>query len=257
MAFDDGKVACVLYRVPLAPLLQRLEGTGLCPVLAGASHGLVTLTWFDYGGSGLGPYGELALGIVVTGRPTRGLRHLADLWQLSPLAGKLSPLTRRLGPLMSRLGPLVSDGELGAWVVSLPVTSETARAAGIEVFGYPKFLCEMAFTWSVGCLNTTLLCEGRRILSMRVPLGPGIPVPVGRLITFTRRDTQLLKTEIPVKWRGTLARAHGLQLELEAPEHPLSRDLQALGLPAEALAVLHGGGYQATLNAPVAWAAQS
>jgi len=83
--------------------------------------GAVAVTCFEYRDTDIGPYNELAISVI-----------LNEPWFLPNLPGLalVSGLHRR---------------QLHAWVHHLPVTTEIARAGGVDFYNYPKFIAGIDF----------------------------------------------------------------------------------------------------------------
>jgi len=151
------------------------EGRGaLEPLPFTRGRGLVAIHAFRYRQSPVGPYDEVSVGVAV--RPP----------------GELLP-----PPLALARAALCDD--LHGFVVQLPVTTEPALQAGLQLFGYPKFLADVRFeedaaSWRVAVRNretgallyalrgAKLMARrpGRvhalRLLSRPAPHGPGVRV---------------------------------------------------------------------------------
>lgn len=194
VSYPRSRMCSVLYRVPLPYLVQPLSLTGVTPVGIGGGHGIASLTWFEHDGSSLGAYRELGVGILASTDAT---------------------------PLTSLLGYLRGQGNgLGAWMVALPVTSEAACTAGIELAGLPKKVHEIRLDWSNHCLNATLLRGNDVVLGMVVPLGRGLPVPVHRLRMYSRSANQLLETTLVCGSHTTLHLTAKVGITLEHGSEP-------------------------------------
>ncbi|RMH45082.1 MAG: hypothetical protein D6689_00715 [Deltaproteobacteria bacterium] len=160
---------------------------------------------FDYRETTVGPYGEVAVcWPVVRSR-------------------------RRPPPLL----PLVIDGrwpEFGWWVHHLPVTTEIANYAGRTLWGYPKFVADIAFSWRDAQRVCTLAEHGEPIL--RLAVDTRLPARPQRfdVCTYTVLDGELLRTRIAVDAAGIRSRRGRAQLELGP--HPIGREIAALGVDA-------------------------
>jgi hypothetical protein len=202
----------LFFTADLGRLRARMPTPNLKPVPAGPGRGLVVLAAFNYLETSIGPYGEIAVGIPVVHR-------------------KAAP------PLLPALLESAYPG-FGILVLHLPVTTQTARASGRSVWGYPKFVGDMAFTSTPEHLECALSEGGRHVLSMRVPRG-GMPIPERRpLVTYTVREGDLVRTT--VAQRGVVATrvgASGAFLDLGG--HPMAEDVASLGLSRRPLLSRH------------------
>ena len=97
-------------------LRQLMPDPRFCPARLAPGLGAVAVTCFEYRDTDIGPYNELAISVV-----------LNEPWFLPNVPGRalLASLRRR---------------QLHAWVHHLPVTTEIARAGGVDLYNYPKFI---------------------------------------------------------------------------------------------------------------------
>ena len=221
--FADGRVAAAVYTVPIERARAAVLPKQLHPVELPGRRALVLICTFDYLESTLGPYRELAVGVVVRTKPHSGAFSALDLFSTSP--------------------------DTGAWILSMPVTSETARAYGVELFGFPKTLRSIDVQASTKICTTTVSEAGQRLLMTEVPLARGLKFPVPWLVTYTQKDGAVIRTRIKTKWWVTLSPGSGARIELAQGDHPIARELAQLELSKSPLFVLHGDRLKAILPA--------
>ena len=119
----------------------------------------------------------------------------------------------------------------GGFVAHLPVTSRVAREAGRRIWGYPKFVADMAFELLPEHQQVTLTETGREILRLGVRRAGWVGLERAPLSTFTVLDTRLIRTTVAM--RGYVATALGASCgELTLGDHPVGRELTSLGLAA-------------------------
>lgn len=194
----------------------------LHPVELPGRRALAIVCSFDYFDTSLGPYRELALGIVVSTHRRLGLLNAFDLLSTSPLTG--------------------------AWLLALPVTSDLACRGGIAAFGYPKSLCEISVERSSHHCRVFVKDAGYEVLRLFLPLGWGPKATVRRLVTYSQIDGQIIRTRIETQWRVTLSYGRAARLEISNQQHPLAVAAGQLALPNSPLFVLHGGQFRAILK---------
>lgn len=135
---------------------------------------LVFLFAWEYRDTSIGPYREVGLGFQV----------------------------RRPGSRPSALGLLRdmrAQPEQGTWVANLPVTSEVARRAGVEVWGYPKYTTPIETSITRARVHVRLGSELTLSLgSERGPERATLPIAC-----YTRKDDRLLRTVIEVAGTST------------------------------------------------------
>lgn len=155
--------------------LERARGlfAGMCiepwPV---AGRAIATICAWEYRDSSVGAYGEVGLGIQSRRRGSR--------------------------PSLARLGvDMRAQEEQGIWVVTLPVTTEAAYTAGVDLWGYPKYVTPISTRFA----SDTSVGLGQELsidcAPLRGPKLPGFP-----FITYTERGGRLIRTIIEVDHRA-------------------------------------------------------
>jgi hypothetical protein len=117
--YPDVRAMSGLFTADLAAARRLLPGPRYRALTLGR-RALVAIHCFEYRGSPVGDYHEVSVAIGV---------QVDALARPSALALAASALLRRF------------DG----YIVDLPVNTELARAAGVALFGYPKFLADIRF----------------------------------------------------------------------------------------------------------------
>jgi Acetoacetate decarboxylase (ADC). len=133
--YYDGTATSAVFPARLGALRRLMPDPRFSPARLAPGLGAVAITCFEYRDTGIGPYNELAISIV-----------LNEPWFLPNLPGRalIASLRRR---------------QLHAWVQHLPVTTEIARAGGVDFYNYPKFIAGIDFEESEGH-RTCRLSEG-------------------------------------------------------------------------------------------------
>ncbi len=216
--YRDASQFGVFFRIELARARALLAGTTVEPwPVLGAAVGALYV--WEYRDSTVGSYGEVGLGIQARRRGAR--------------------------PSLVRLGlDMRAQRDQGIWVVNLPVTTREAYEAGVELWGYPKYVTP---------IETRFTDQGARVrlgdeleLSIGRLRGPSMKLPV---VTYTERGGRLLRTTIevdaPVRW-GT-----GRSAELTVlGDGPTARSIENLGLTrAPRLAAFRTDRFRAILPA--------
>lgn len=169
--YRDASLLGMFFHVDLERARGLFEGTCIepWPVLGRA---VATICAWEYRDSSVGSYGEVGLGIQCRRRGTR--------------------------PSLARLGvDMRAQEEQGIWVVTLPVTTESAHAAGVDLWGYPKYVTPISTRFE----GSTSVRLGDEIeidcAPVRGPKMPGFP-----FITYTERGGRLIRTIIEVDYRA-------------------------------------------------------
>jgi hypothetical protein len=167
--------------------------------------GAVAITCFEYRDTDIGPYNELAISVV-----------LNEPWFLPNLPGLAlaSSLRRR---------------QLHAWVQHLPVTTEIARAGGVDFYNYPKFVAGIDFE-ETATQRVCRLSEGaEHILTLS---GERIATPrseQSQLFSHLWMDRQPQSSEFKINAieLGESVRPGVATLAL-GDRHPIARELAGL-----------------------------
>ncbi len=184
------------YGADLRAVSALLPSSRLAPIKVWPGRALVALNAFNYVDTDIGPYGEFSVGVPCT------LTH----------AGR-----RRFGVYVHRL----------------PVTIDAAFQAGVRLWGYPKFVCDMSFESGADNL-VTLEQDDTLILELRVEKG-GLGIGLARsMTTFTVLDGDLIETVVNFQ---AVARVvpHGLAAINYGPHH-MGAELASLGLGSRPIA---------------------
>ncbi len=223
--YRQGRAASALFAMPRGRAQSILAGSGLAPLLLTGERAVASVSWFDYPDTDIGPYRELSVSVMATPHP-------------KPLA-------------LGLLGAWRRDPELGAWVVALPVTSELACRGGCELYGLPKTLAEIDIDWQNDRMLGQLRDGQDVIVEMTIPLRRGIPIPVRRLVLYSRLGEDLVTTTIPTRWLPRVGPGFGAELRILNPSHPLGRALSELEMDPNPLGLFFGAGLEAELPAPI------
>lgn len=200
--YRDGTAMTAIFPARLSVLRSLLPDPRFAPARLAPGIGVVGITCFEYRDTDIGPYNELAISIILNEPYFR-----ANL----PGRALISALRRR---------------QFDAWVHHLPVTTEIARAAGVEFYNYPKFTAAIEFSEEHG-RRTCRLSDGlQHILTLSGRQTPGRHP--GRLQFFSHlwMDRQPQSSEFKI---GAAAMSETLSpgaatLTLGA-RHPIAREL--------------------------------
>ena len=203
--YYDNTFLAAAYTASTAGVRKLLPHREMRPVELYPGRCLVVFMAFEYRKSDLGPYNEFSIAAGVTFGKAQ-----------VPLATLASQFLRR---------------SLSACILQLPVTTETARAAGVDFYGYPKFIAGIDFHREPGQVRCNLSEKGEDILSLS---GNVLPTGEGKQIeytTFSIKDGAPLRTRIlvsPVDFAQSMSR-DAARLEI-ASDHPICRDLRSMDL---------------------------
>jgi hypothetical protein len=144
----EAEATAVVVTADAGAVAERLP-EGLAPVRLAPGRTAVTVLSVDYrriGDDAMAPYEEF--GVLLAATPADG-----------PV-----PELRALGR-----GLTGSAGTVGGYVAALPVTTEPARALGVEIWGYPKSVADIRITDRGDRRRTAVGGERGHVLTFEVP----------------------------------------------------------------------------------------
>jgi Acetoacetate decarboxylase (ADC) len=203
--YYDGSAIQAVFAARLGALRKLMPDPRFCPARLAPGLGAVAVTCFEYRDTDIGPYNELAIAVL--------LNEPYFIPNLPGLA-MASSMRRR---------------QLHAWVQHLPVTTEIARAGGVDFYNYPKFIAGIDFS-DEGSRRVCRLSEGaEHILTLS---GERIPTPRSeefQLFSHLWMDRQPQSSEFKINAleTGMSLRSGGASLEL-GDRHPIARELAGL-----------------------------
>jgi hypothetical protein len=197
-----------LFRTRLSATEKMLQGTRLKAALAWGSDRIVAVGLIKYSDSDLGAYDEVIISIPSI-----------------PMHGKVW-----FGNWLDMLGPL-DKRKVGHFISHIPVTSEFSRAAGNELWGFPKIVTAISHRFQKNALESRLWDpEGRLIMECSGKTGFSIPSIPLSLLTYSRKNGRNLRTCVNVRGRMRLFPAQSLIIRVGDSGHPMAEDLRILGL---------------------------
>lgn len=201
-----------LFTVPATRVMPLLAGKGLVPVQTRGGDALVPVVFFRYDETSIGSYNEAALAVLVTREGETGPAiALADL--VLPVALRRSAVH----------------------ILDLPVTTAIANAAGREIWGYPKFVTDIPFTFENGridgCVKDPESSED--IVRLQGELGAGLPSPGSDLLLYSHLHGEIVRTQINVRALQFAHKGDGVKLSVGTSRHPMAERLRALGLDGQ------------------------
>ena len=171
---------------------------------------LVGFSMFEYRKTDIEPYNEFSISIIISfgKRPVPGITILSNM--------------------INRC--------FHAYVWHLPVTTERARYGGVELYGYPKFIADIAFKREKDHLECTLSEKGSMILTIRGKKQSTSQGKILRFKTYSIKDGIPLCANIytnPIEFRQTMNR-NAAELEIGS-DHKICGELNGIGLSKKPL----------------------
>ncbi len=214
--YRDGGWCGLFYRVALPAAQALCTGLDIEPwPIFGAA--VAAIYAWEYRDSSVGSYGEVGIGLQVRRRGAR-------------------PSVVKLGVDMS------ADDNQGIWVASLPVTTQAAFDAGVELWNYPKYVTPITTRFDASGAHVRLGDELELTLGGVRGFRRNLPV-----VTYTARQGVLLRTHITTDCLVRLGLPVGASLKVLG-DGPSARIIQALGMAERSpLAAFHTNAFRAIL----------
>lgn len=229
--YHDAANVMALFTAPLKAVEAELEGTGLRPAVTMGDKAVVGVSMYQYRVTSVGPYNEVGVAVPVfrEGQPR-------------PTLGTLDFLRA------------AEERQMGFYILDLPVTTETANAAGREFWGFPKFVTDIEFRWRRGEFHCAVMepDSDRVIMRFTGQPRPLIPLPAADMVLYSRRQDRMLRSLINIRHGMSWNFPGGMRLETGTGQHPMGERLRRLGLCGRRpFAVLSTQLFQSRLNAGV------
>jgi hypothetical protein len=181
-----------------AAVRAALPTERLTPLEAVPGRAVVHIVAFDYRRSDLGPYREFAVWFPVT--------------------------------------ETGSEAQPGLYCHLMPLTSEPACIAGIEGWGFPKFLSEVAINTSAAECRCRVAADEREIATLVVsPTASVSPLAETVIDVYTRQRDELLHCKVHQPAEREQRAGEGSAL-LALGEHPRAEALRQLEIDPEGVA---------------------
>ncbi len=203
--YYDGTATQAVFAARLGALRRLMPDPRYCPARLAPGIGAVAITCFEYRDTDIGPYNELAISVI-----------LNEPWFLPNLPGMalVRGLRRR---------------QLHAWVHHLPVTTEIARAGGVDFYSYPKFIAGIDFERGAARRVCRLSEGAEHILTLSGKLLDTPRSEQFQLFSHLWMDRQPQSSEfkISASAMGVTMSPAAATLEL-GERHPIARELAEL-----------------------------
>jgi hypothetical protein len=199
IAYRDGSAFGCFYRVNLQLAAGLIPTHNLEPIPFG-DKAIAAIFGFEYRDTSIGPYGELAISILARSTGTRDSAFRAVCLPASAMHS--------------------------AWhVVNLPVTTEVARAGGVDIWGFPKYICPIGTEFRNHGLRIVL--EGE--LEIQHKNGFGLRLPARPVAMVTILNKALLRTVVRGQYGLKYGGASSVQVKVLG-DGPTARTVKKLGL---------------------------
>ncbi len=224
--YRDARMFSLIFPARLDAIRRLLPDERFEPARLLPGVGAVHLSAFEYHDCDIGPYNEFAIGAFLN----------SPDFQKVPSYNIVRQLVR---------------SSFHTYVLRLPVTTDTALRAGVDLYNYPKFLASIDFEDTGGEMACRLAEGGDLICRLA---GRKIQAKMSDIVQYfchMYQDRQPQSAEFKVNARSyglALGPGHG-KLELGA-SHPAARELDGLLLSKTPLVYFYMPSMQAVLYGP-------
>jgi len=203
----DAGACMASFLVPAAAAQDLIGYSGLDVAEPLPGRAVCSLAFMRYLDGDLGPYHELAFAFLV--------RHKG----MEPA----SAVTKSAE---------VARGFMGAFIHQLPVNQEFTLEAGRGIWGFPKFLADIDIDRAGPAARCELRHDGEHVLTLSIRRGVSMPARGSSVDAYSHSDGVLRRTAWSMEPTGVRGRPGGAALSLG--DHPIAKELRALGLPRRA-----------------------
>lgn len=223
--YYDNSSLTAIYTASTKSVRRYLPDPLMHPLEAAPGRCLIAFTAFEYRKTDIDPYNEFSIAVLIN-------------YGKKPIVG------------LSVLRQLIAKS-FNAWVWHLPVTTETARWGGVELYGYPKFLAGIDFNRKGGHVECVLSEKKKHILTLRgrkLKTGKG---GIVRYRTFPVKEGITLCANVFTSHLEYAESRRSSDVSLEiGNDHPICAELRGIGLGRKALMYQYSAVNEAVLFGP-------
>lgn len=201
--YYDMMILAVFMLAPIEKVKAILPSKRMNPYRVTPWHCIVTIHAFEYRDSDIDPYNEVIIGVPF-------------------VMDKVSPLFTGIFRETPKVPML--------YMHHLPVTTEIARAVGVEYASFPKFLADISFESKGEWLTCRVNADGKHLLSLTRRKIRLSPYPRQRMQPITLGQDRLLRLE--VIWSECEMGTSKVQsdVRLELGNHRIAQELRDVNL---------------------------
>ena len=201
--YRDFKLMSVNMLASVKKVRALLPSRRLKPYRITPGRTIVAITAYQYRDTDLGPYNEVSVSVPVT--MDRNPPMFTGILRKPPANPK-------------------------AFILHLPVTTELARALGVEMAGYPKFIADIEFVEENDWVTCTVAAEERYILSFSGRKLALDRAPRYCLYPITYRNDYLLRSEFLIASRQMGSSSSAQDVQIVFGDHPIAEEMKHLDL---------------------------
>lgn len=225
--YRDGEQITGVFPAKLKKLKKMLPDRRMKPARIAPGVGVITITCFEYRDTDIDAYNELAIGVPLN-----------------------EPFFRSNFPGRAMIDA-VRRNQFDVWVHHLPVTTEIARAGGVEFYNYPKFIAGIDFSQTDKQRSCALTEEGEKILTLHAPRIKGKRDQQLQLFSHLYQNLEPQTSEFKIRAHqlGYSIRPGAAKLELGS-KHPIAHELAEALLSTRSIAAAYSPRIEGILYGP-------
>ncbi|MEH6592813.1 MAG: acetoacetate decarboxylase family protein [Halioglobus sp.] len=230
MFFYDASSLLSLFHVDAGKLVDVIGDADIEPALDRKGRGIVGLAFYEYRDASIASYNEVGLAAQVV---RKGDSH--PRFPVLDMARK--PSSRKSY----------------SYVLHLPVTTELANAAGLEIWGFPKFVADIPLSNDGRRFNGAVIdpSTGTSILTYKGNRGTGLSLPGMDLRFYTKVEGLPMEIIVNTNYRGHSGTGGNMTLTIGESNHSMAEDLRKLDLDSKNPFFTHmADRFRARLNVP-------
>jgi len=229
MLFYDASYMLNLFHADEARIVDAIGDVDIEPALDTNGRGLVGLAFYEYRDTSFIPYNEVGLAAQVVRKGDNPPRF--------PLIDMIRKPTSR---------------KSYNYLFHLPVTTVAANAAGLEIWGFPKFVAEIPLTFEGSRFDGSVLdpVSGSPIFTCTGRRGSGLTLPGIDLRIYSELNGQPMETIVDTNYKGHSGAGGSLTLTVGNSDHAMADTLRKLDLDGKKPFLTHmSDRFRSRLNA--------
>jgi len=140
---------------------------------------------------------------------------------------------------------------MGMYVIEMPVTIPAARAAGREIWGFPKFLTQIPYRLSGNHFEFGVVDPDTEesIVDVKGETGLGFSVKAFDLVSFNNYEDTIFRVATEVDGKIKNCTCKSIEVKVGPSRHRMAENIRALGLDtAKPFVVMSSDYLQTRLN---------
>jgi hypothetical protein len=229
MLFYEASYLISLFHVDAERLLDAIGDVAVEPALDRKGRGIIGLAFYEYRHASIAAYNEVGLAAQVVRKGDK------------PPKFPFIDMMRK-----------PSSRKSYNYLFHLPVTTQSANAAGLEIWGFPKFVAEIPLAFDGRRFEGSVVdpVSSTPIMTYMGDCGPGLSLPGMDLRIYTELDGQPMETIVDTNYTGHSGTGGNMTLKIGESDHPMAQTLRKLDLGGKKPFLTHvAEGFRSRLNA--------